>query len=83
MQPPVEANVSDLSHGFSINYVIVNVDRIFVRESAMHLNDPPRLVKEYGSLDMLCWDRQVYTLHIVNRTSRSVLNLSLHSMHVV
>lgn len=59
MQPPVEAKISELSAGFSINYIIVNVDRIFVRESVKLLEDPERVVKEYGSLDMLCWDMQV------------------------
>lgn len=59
MQTPVEVTLSDLSPGFSINYVIINVDRIFVRESVKHLEGSGRVVKEYGSLDMLCWDRQV------------------------
>ena len=63
MAHPIHNHVVDLSIGFSTNFLILSVDRIFVRESIKLVGDPPRAVKEQDSVDLLCWDVEVRVLY--------------------
>ena len=59
MDHPILNHVRDLSIGFGMNYLLLSVDRIFVRERVKKVGDPPRVIKEHGNVDMLCWDAEV------------------------
>ena len=75
MEHPIHNHVRDLSIGFGMNYLLLSVDRIFVRERVKKVGDPPRVIKEHESVDMLCWDAEVGDMHL---SCKRAFDLCIH-----
>ena len=58
----VHKTISDLAPGFYVNGLTISVDRIFIREVYRTIADPDMTVKYTKSVDLLCWDDEVFLL---------------------
>lgn len=51
--------LSDLAPGFFVTQLSLLVDRVYVRETITQVGDPPRDVKEWAGVELICWDDAV------------------------
>lgn len=59
MEPVVHNSLSDLAPGVYVTSVTLSVDRVFIRESITQLGEPPRDVKVFEGVELICWDEEV------------------------
>lgn len=65
MQNTVQSTLANLAPGFYVNFLTIFVDRIFVHKTVRSVDEDPRQVKDFNSVDMLCWDKVVYFFSIL------------------
>lgn len=59
MEPGVHNKLTDLAPGVFVTFLTLSVDRVYVREIISQVRDPPREVKEFAGVELICWDEEV------------------------